>query len=152
MFKPTHNMTGTRIHGTWMAMKQRCNDSNQPRHADWGGRGITYDPRWESFDAFFDDMGNIPAGMTLERKDNSKGYSKENCTWATPSAQAYNRRLSTKNQSGLKGVHWCCTYQVWIASATWKGIQKQLYRGSDFFEACCARKSWEANFFPNGGV
>ena len=51
---------------------------------------------WEaSFAAFLKDMGPRPsAEYTLERKDNSKGYSKENCYWATKAAQARNRRTT----------------------------------------------------------
>lgn len=52
--------------------------------------GVCIDPAWEDFAAFFADMGNPPPGKTLERVDNSKGYSRENCVWATPTTQARN--------------------------------------------------------------
>lgn len=76
---------------SWTAMKARC---NQPGNKDWpryGGRGITYDPRWADFVSFYDDMGDRPEGMTLDRIDPDGNYERSNCRWATASEQAVNR-------------------------------------------------------------
>lgn len=81
---------------TWEAMKQRCTKPNATGYENYGGRGITICERWlNSFEAFLEDMGERPEGMTLDRKDNDKGYYKENCRWATPKEQVLNSR-STK--------------------------------------------------------
>ena len=70
-------------------MRRRCNDKSSKYY---GAVGVTYCDRWELFRNFVDDMGVRPAGTTLERKDGTQGYTKENCIWATPKVQANNRR------------------------------------------------------------
>jgi hypothetical protein len=77
----------------WADLKYRCKNPRHKHFKDYGGRGITYHPSWEIFDQFYIDMGNKPGTKySLDRIDNSLGYSKENCRWATLITQLLNRR------------------------------------------------------------
>lgn len=101
-FKKTHtkhNMHSTATYQCWADMKSRCNNPKLPSYINYGGRGITYCDRWENFITFFEDMGEKPDNLTLERIDNEKGYCKENCTWATRADQNRNTRRQYKLSS-----------------------------------------------------
>ena len=83
--------TESYTYGSWEAMRQRTTNPNCPDYPSYGGRGITCCARWASFDNFLEDMGDRPVGLTLERECNDRGYTKDNCRWATPKEQAHNR-------------------------------------------------------------
>lgn len=81
---------------SWLTMRRRCNDPSYKDYPRYGGNGIKVCPEWEnSYETFLKDMGKRLKGMTLDRIDNSKGYSKSNCRWATGLTQMNN---TTRNR------------------------------------------------------
>ena len=87
----THGMRNSREYKIWAGMKYRCLNSNAVNFKNYGGRGITVCDKWMTFEGFFEDMGSAN-GMCLDRIDNDRGYSKENCRWVTPGENSRNRR------------------------------------------------------------
>jgi hypothetical protein len=83
-----------RIYSIWIAMRQRCNDHNDQQYHDYGGRGIKVCDEWNDFSKFYNDMGERPPNMQLDRINNDGNYCKENCRWADIITQANNRRTN----------------------------------------------------------
>lgn len=88
----THGMSRSRTYAIWNTMVQRCTNPGSTSYESYGGRGITVCEDWKRFDSFYADMGEAPDGLSIDRVDNSKGYSPENCRWATGIEQGGNKR------------------------------------------------------------
>ncbi len=106
----THGMHKTRTYGSWSGMRNRCTNENSSDYPRYGGRGIIICDRWlNSFENFFEDMGERPRNTSIERIDNDKGYNPDNCKWGTVYEQNRNRRdtrLITHNGQTLLPVEW----------------------------------------------
>lgn len=116
----------SKTYKAWTAMKQRCTNANTRYWHRYGGRGISYDPRWEDFSSFLADMGERPPNTSLDRINNDGNYTKSNCRWATTYEQANNRKHpEVKYAITLHGVTkalsvWCSEYNVKYHTALWR--------------------------------
>jgi len=134
-----HGMAGSKTYQAWHNMINRCYNEKSINYKYYGKRGITVCDRWKTFENFYNDIGSIPEGMTLDRIDNISGYIPENCRIVSMKEQSINKRLRTDNKSGIAGVNFIHRDGVWRASID----NKYIGSSNDFFEACCLRKSAE---------
>ena len=82
----------TRTYKAWCEMKKRCTRQGSSNWRWYGGRGITYADRWETFENFSIDMGECPPGLELDRIDTNGNYEPGNCRWVTHLENCRNRR------------------------------------------------------------
>jgi len=118
-----HGMTGTRVHNTWLRMLDRCKNDRQ---RTYGKRGIQVCERWQSFEAFYADMGEPPTDdHSIDRIDNDGNYCPGNCRWATRTQQARNTSRNTileHNGMAMTLAQW--SQQTGIKAST---ICRRLY-------------------------
>lgn len=88
-----HGMASSRIYTIWTRMKSRCLNSKDGSYDRYGGRGIKLCEEWHTFEGFYADMGaSYVEGLSIERRDNNKGYEKSNCEWIPVAQQGRNKR------------------------------------------------------------
>lgn len=116
--KPVHGLRRNPVYNSWHEMIRRCEDPRAAQYKNYGGRGITVCERWHKLENFYEDMGERPPGKSIDRKDNNKGYYKENCQWSTCDEQNKNKnnnvKVSFNNQnrtisewSRITGIDFC---------------------------------------------
>lgn len=94
----THGASRTPEYNAWLTMRNRCHNPRSKSFGDYGARGITVCNRWrKDFGDFIKDMGPRPSPRhSVERRNNDKGYTPENCFWATKEVQANNARSNVR--------------------------------------------------------
>lgn len=103
-YKTDYYFKARPLYAIWESMIARCERPSHKNYADYGGRGITVCERWHDYKAFEADMSPRPdPRMSLDRRDNSLGYSPDNCRWATPAEQAANRRPQKMRRDNTSG-------------------------------------------------
>ena len=95
-----------RLYNVCVGMRERCNCKDWPQYKDYGGRGITVCEEWNSFETFMKwayangyDKNAKRGECTIDRIDNDKGYSPDNCRWVSMSVQLANRRSWKRNKT-----------------------------------------------------
>lgn len=123
----------SRAYVIWSSMLKRCTNPNSKDWPNYGGRGIRVDDAWHRFETFLADMGEPPAGHSIERKDANGPYCKANCTWATRRDQNRNtrrNRLLTHNGRTQTLAAWCDELRIQRSTVT-----RRLARGLSTAEA-----------------
>lgn len=110
----THGRSRTREYNIYKRIIQRIKDKNDQDYYDYGGRGINMDPRYDpdynnqgitnAFLSFYNDIGDIKKPYTLDRKDNNKGYWKDNLRIVDMYEQAHNKRNTLVNDKIVKNI------------------------------------------------
>lgn len=89
----SHRMCQTATYRTWYSMIGRCHNKNHSSYPKYGALGTKVCTRWRSsFENFLEDVGERPAGKTLDRIDPFGHYEPGNCVWSTPAQQSRNTR------------------------------------------------------------
>jgi hypothetical protein len=105
----------TKEYKTWAAMNARCR--RNPRYVR---RRIRVCKRWRLFINFLADMGPAPRGarwvVSIERKDNAKGYTPKNCVWVA------NRKVQMRNKTNSRRLRFDGRVQVLAAWAEELGL------------------------------
>ena len=128
-----HGGCHTEAYKSWEKMKARCENKSQYGYESYGGRGIVVCDRWQSFALFFEDMGERPAGMSIDRIDVNGNYEPGNCKWSTVKEQSRNKRNNRNlviNNESRTVVEW-----AEIAGIRDSIIRRRLARGWSHQEA-----------------
>lgn len=144
-----HKGRGTRLYTIWKNMRQRCNNPKNNAYNKYGGRGIKICKEWQdSFNSFQEwaQANGYADNLSLDRTNNDKGYSPENCAWVDNTTQNRNQGVRTPTISGVRGVTLYKPTQEWLARihVNYKAIHLGYF--SEIKKAVQARREAE-NFY-----
>lgn len=102
-----------KTYNVWYQMVDRCTNPKNRAYVNYGAKGVKVCDKWMRFEDFYEDMGQQPVGLTLERKNNALGYCPDNVIWASRATQQRNtsrtklsidiaRDIRQKRDEGMK--------------------------------------------------
>ena len=141
----THNLTSHPLYKTWHNMKDRCYNPKFKQYEDYGGRGIRVCEEWldiRNFIKWVDTDSNWEEGLSLDRIDNDKEYSPDNCTFSTRTIQSINQRQQSNNTSGYVGINWDTRVSKWRARVHMFKKEKHIGTFKTIEEAVQARDNY----------
>lgn len=129
-----HREAGTRLYRKWISILRRCENPKCPYYKNYGARGITVCDEWHDYLIFKKWVEETqPSGdFTIDRIDNNKGYSPENCRWANSKTQANNRRNNVLID--YQGETHNLTEWSEILGFNYKNVHNRMYRLGWSFE------------------
>lgn len=127
----SHGRSGTKEYSIWKGIAKRCENPASAAYPQYGGRGVGMCQEWRhSFERFLEDMGACPGGgYTIERIDVNRGYSKDNCKWATMREQGRNKRNTIRVELGESTVPLldACEYSgVTYSAVKWRKTNRGI--------------------------
>lgn len=132
----THGETGTRLYKIWIGMKNRCHNPEADNYKDYGGRGIAVCEEWRhsylTFSTWAKQNGYAD-NLSIDRIDNDKGYSPDNCRWVNRFVQGNNKRSNavfTIDGETKTVTQWARIYGINPIT-----VFSRLYKGMDIVEA-----------------
>ena len=136
--RTTHGLSKHPLFWLWHYMKSRCENPNNTSYLHYGGRGITVCKEWKNDVEAFVEWATVNGwkkGLLIDRRDNDKGYSPDNCRFVDSGLSVRNRRLTKANSSGYRGVSWDNAKKKWMVQIKSEGKRYYLGRYNDLIEA-----------------
>lgn len=145
----THGKSNTRLYRIYKTMKSRCYNKNRDEYIRYGGRGITICDEWlKSFNEFYDwsMLNGYDDTLTIDRIDNNKGYSPNNCRWIDRKTQCGNTRRNLKLT--YKGITHLISHWAELLNITQSTLSRRYYNGWSI-EKILTKRSNDKYLYPH---